>query len=145
MHATCGAKLPPLRGNAQTLVCSSTPPSTSGTPRMQLVVLTARTHAPNTCTSTTRHATCHPSTCSSSWATTTSSTWTHTVTPSKSCSPRKKFLLVTPTTQRKRSAKTAACSVSLVLVTQTSARCSWHLVCHTTPMADAHGLVHLPQ
>ena len=82
-HATCGAKLQQHRGSAQTQACSLTPPSTSGTPLMQPAVLMARTHAANTCTSTTRLATWHRSTCSSTSTTPTHSMLTHTATPLK--------------------------------------------------------------
>ena len=61
--ATCGVKSLKRHGIAPTPVCSSTPRSTSGTPRMRQVVSTDRTRAANTCTSITRHATWLRSTC----------------------------------------------------------------------------------
>ncbi|CAB4966217.1 unannotated protein [freshwater metagenome] len=82
-HATCGAKLQPPHGSAQTQACSLTPPLISGTPLMQRAASMAQTHAANTCTSTTQHATWHRSTCSSTSTTPTPSMLTHTVTPLK--------------------------------------------------------------
>jgi hypothetical protein len=48
---------PRRRGSAPTPVCSSTRPSTSGTPRRTRTASTVRTPARSTCTSTTRRAT----------------------------------------------------------------------------------------
>ena len=62
-HATCGVRLLKLHGIVPTPVCSSTPRSTSGTPRMRAAALTDRTHVANTCTSITRRATWLQSTC----------------------------------------------------------------------------------
>ncbi len=80
--ATCGARSPRRRGSAPTPACSSTPRSTSGTPRTPPAASTAATRAASTCTSTTRRATSPASTCcttSTRTASSTSTAYMHTI------------------------------------------------------------------
>ena len=58
--ATCSARSPTPPGSAPTPACSTTRPSTAGTPRPTRAGSTAPTRARSTCTSTTRPATWPP-------------------------------------------------------------------------------------
>ena len=62
--ATCGTRSATPPGPAPIRACSSTPPSTSGTPAPRRAASTRRTRARSTCSSTTRRATSRRSTCS---------------------------------------------------------------------------------
>ncbi len=62
----CGATSPRRPGSAAIPACSTTRPSTTGTPRRGRRASTPRTPAASTCTSTTRPATWRRSTCASS-------------------------------------------------------------------------------
>ncbi len=119
--ATCGATSPPPRGSAPTRVCSSTPRSTSGTPRTPPAASTARTRAASTCTSTTRPATWPRSTCCTTSTRRATSTSRPTRTRSRSSSPPRRSSSAAPTTRPSRSARTAASSVSSASATPTSA------------------------
>ena len=121
--AICGVRSPLRHGSAPIQDCSSTPPSTSGTPHMQPVALMVRTHAANTCTSTTRRATWPRSTCSSTSTKKATSISMPTSTPLRQCSPPKRFSSAAPTTQRHLSARPAVSSVSSESAMPTSAHC----------------------
>ena len=98
----CSARSPKRPGSAPTPACSSTPPSTTGTPPRTRVVSRPATRAPSTCTSTTRHATWPASTCWPSSPTRqterpTASTLTISATPSRWCLPPRRSWSATPT------------------------------------------------
>jgi hypothetical protein len=60
--ASCGTRSPTPPGPAPIRACSTTPPSTSGTPARPTAASTPATRAPSTCSSTTRPATSRRST-----------------------------------------------------------------------------------
>ncbi len=68
LRASCGRRSPTQPGVAPTLACSTTPPSTSGTPAPPVVASMLRTPVRSTCSSTTPRVTWHHSTWSASSA-----------------------------------------------------------------------------
>ncbi len=79
-RASSGNRSPKPPGPAPIRACSTTPPSTSGTPARNRGRSTPRTHARNTCSSTIPPATWPRSTCSPSARPTALSTWTASAT-----------------------------------------------------------------